>query len=227
MTKVKICGVMSEKDIMYLNRHLPDYAGFVFAPGRRRLQPDMARSLAEGLAGSIARVGVFVNAEADEVAEVALNVGLGAVQIHGDEAPGYIDVLRDRLKPGTEIWKGIRVRDSASLEGLDGYGADRILLDAYVEGSYGGAGKSFDWKLAGTASGSGFYTNSSNSGVTECKNRTILAGGLNPRNVREAILSVRPFAVDVSSGVETDGCKDEQKIREFINNVRNMEVCNG
>lgn len=209
MTKIKICGMTCERDIEILNRCLPDYAGFVFAESRRRLTPEAAGRLAGQLASSVGRVGIFVNAAREELLEAVDAAGLGAVQLHGDETPEEIERLRGRLKSGVEIWKAIRVRDARSLKEIDRFAADRYLLDAYADGSYGGAGKSFNWAWAEAA------------GAKAC---IILAGGLNPSNVAEGVRLVRPFAVDVSSGVETGAHKDESKVRDFINAVRGTQV---
>ncbi len=205
MARVKICGITNETEVEILNRQLPDYAGFVFAKSRRQLTPEAAGRLAGKLKSPIRKVGVFVNAAQEDLLEAAAEAGLGAVQLHGDEAPGYIDSLRRRLDSGVEIWKAIRVKGPDSISEIKKYAADRYLLDAYIEGSYGGAGKSFDWKYAEAAGAHGCI---------------ILAGGLNPGNVISAISAVKPFAVDVSSGVESDGGKDEAKIGAFMNAVK-------
>lgn len=208
MVRVKICGITSEKDVEILNRYLPAYAGFVFAKSRRQLSADQAGGLSGRLAGSIRKVGVFVNAVQDDVLEAVSVAGLDAVQLNGDESPEYMELLRLRLDSGIEIWKAIRVKDAGSINELGGFSADRFILDTYAENSYGGAGKSFNWKYAEAA------------GTNRC---IILAGGLNPNNVASAIKTVKPFAVDVSSGVESDGSKDEAKIRDFMNAVKEVE----
>ena len=239
MSKVKICGVMCENDIIYLNKYLPDFAGFIFAESRRRLTPEAAYRLAEKLDGSVKRVGVFVNAAPEAVEAAAGTAGLDVVQLHGNESDEYIGRLRRRLKPKIEIWKVVRVKDANSLYDIGQYNSDRIVLDAFMEGSFGGAGKRFDWGLAekyvsrecekkqwcammreGTKGMEG-------TGCMGCAGSCgcmILAGGLEPDNIEEAIRTVKPFAVDVSSGVETDGKKDEVKIRDFIDRVRKIEI---
>lgn len=209
MTKVKICGITCEEDIRHLNKYLPDYAGFVFAESRRRVGANTVAGLAARLDGSIGKVGVFVNIRLEDLVKTALICMLDVVQLHGDETPGYIELLRKELKPGIEIWKAVRVKEESSLAGAEQYRADRFLLDAFVDGSYGGAGRRFDWNLAESAKKLGSI---------------ILAGGLNSENVNEAINMVQPFAVDVSSGVESDGIKNELKIRTFINRVRGLEA---
>lgn len=208
MVRVKICGITAEKDVEILNRYLPDYAGFVFAKSRRQLTAEQAGRLGAKLADSIKKVGVFVNAVQDEIIEAVSVARLDAVQLHGDETREYLDQLRYRLGEGIEIWKAIRVKDDGSLNGLDVYSADRYLLDAFADNSYGGSGKIFDWKYAEAA------------GTRRC---ILLAGGLNPDNVAAAIKTAKPFAVDVSSGVESDGSKDETKVRYFMNAVKEAE----
>ena len=210
MTKVKICGITTERDTEILNRYLPDYAGFLFAKSRRQVTPEAAGRLAARLDASIGKVGVFVNGTREEIVRTVAKAGLDVVQLHGDETPGNIRSLRRLLDPGVEIWKAVRVKDKTSVEGLGNFAADRYLLDAYVEGSYGGAGKSFEWVYAKGAAAQGSI---------------VLAGGLDASNVARAIRMVGPYAVDVSSGVESGGCKDEAKVRDFIIAAREAEVC--
>jgi phosphoribosylanthranilate isomerase len=217
--KIKICGITCDEDIIFLNRYHPDYAGFIFAESRRLLTPEKAADLVGRLDSSIKKVGVFVNAPIRVVAETVAIVGLDVVQLHGDETGEYLHELRQRLNlPNLnrtndviEIWKGIRVRDESSLRLLDAINPDRYLLDSWGDSSYGGSGKSFDWNLL---EGGG------NDTWHRLADRLVLAGGLNPGNVNEATRRIRPFAVDVSSGVETEGRKDEFRIRDFIYQVR-------
>lgn len=209
MTGVKICGLRRKEDIEYVNRYMPQFAGFVFAESERRVTKEWAKELREGLMPGIKAVGVFVNEDMEKVADIVKYTGLDCVQLHGDESPEYIGRLMESIKENEgkkiEIWKGIRVKNKDSLRMMSEYSVDAFILDTYVEGSYGGSGSVFDWQLASLAHEYG---------------KIVLAGGLNPQNVREAVERVKPFAVDVSSGVETDGFKDEAKIKEFIRNVR-------
>ncbi len=201
MVGVKICGIRSMKDVEILNEYLPEYAGFVFAESRRRVTAAEAAELSCRLDPSVKKVGVFVNHPLEGMLMIYKKASLDVIQLHGDETPMQIARIRTHLPQNVEIWKAVRVKDAGSLAGLRGYGADRYVADAYVEGEYGGSGRSFNWALV---SGSNM----------------ILAGGLNPENIEQALDLVRPFAVDVSSGVETDGSKDKEKIREFIRVAR-------
>lgn len=210
MTKVKICGLTRERDIEIVNRHLPDYAGFVFSESRRRIAAGKAAELCAGFDRRIKKAGVFVNEKLSDVLEIAAMCRLDVIQVHGDESPEFISCLKKKL-PGVEVWKAVRVRDANSITKIrdyfmeQEYFPDAIVLDAYSNKGYGGTGKTFDWKIAKEA-------------AVNC--RIILAGGLAPENVKEAVEIVCPYAVDVSSGVETEGYKDEIKIRDFINAVR-------
>lgn len=210
MTKVKICGIKRKEDVGFINRHLPDYAGFVFAESKRRVTAEEAEVLACDMDRRIKRVGVFVNEKLSSVIDTIRKCRLDAVQLHGDETPEYIAGVRNQLASmgelrGTEIWKAVRIKGAESLESLFTFKADRILLDTYTEGAYGGSGQTFDWKLALKL---------------QEHFSIIVAGGLNNANVRQAIRTVSPFAVDVSSGVETNGVKDEDKIKDFIYSAR-------
>lgn len=204
MIKVKICGLRREIDIEYVNRYRPDYIGFVFAQSKRRVEPKEAKRISEFLDCRIKKAGIFVNEKLENIIKTVGICGLDVVQIHGDETTEFINKLKEE-KNGVEVWKAVRVKDEESIKILETYHADAFLLDAYVEGSYGGAGKAFDWNLASLAKKYG---------------KIILAGGLNLSNITEAIRIVQPFAVDISSGVETEGFKDEEKIKNFVYSVR-------
>jgi phosphoribosylanthranilate isomerase len=199
MVKVKICGLTRPEDIDIVNALKPDYIGFVFAESRRRLTAEEAGKLSAALNGGIKKVGVFVNAERETVKRAAGICGLDIVQLHGDERP------EDCIFPGLEVWKALRIREAADLRRMEDYRADRFLLDAYVQDAYGGSGTAFNWDL-----------------LANCgrKGEIVLAGGLSPENVEAAIRAVRPYAVDVSSGVETAGYKDYRKVKEFMERAR-------
>lgn len=214
MMKVKICGITAKSEIEFLNRFLPDYVGFVFAEGRHKVTPEFAMGLAPDISPAIKKTGVFVDMGPGQVAAIAEITGLDTVQLHGSEDGDYIRTLRLMLRPGTEIWKALRIgsrktggRGIFDLVKLASLCADRLLLDTFVPGCPGSTGRTFDWSLA-----------------VQLKRLTdlpiILAGGLCPGNVRQAAATVSPYAVDVSSGVESGGVKDEHKVKAFIEAAR-------
>ncbi|HOV27434.1 MAG TPA: phosphoribosylanthranilate isomerase [Pseudobacteroides sp.] len=213
MSKVKICGIRRKEDILYVNKYLPEFVGFVFAQSKRRINFDAAADLVKNLDTSIKKVGVFVNETYDNIIDAINKCDLDVVQVHGDESPRYLGELKNKIMDFTkekriEVWKAFRVKDAMSLHELGSFDADGFVLDAFVEGFYGGAGKKFDWSLAVNAKKYG---------------KIILAGGLTSQNVIEARNVVSPMVLDVSSGVETDGFKDEKKISEFICMARSYE----
>ncbi|MDR1816565.1 MAG: phosphoribosylanthranilate isomerase [Clostridiales Family XIII bacterium] len=201
--KIKICGLSRPEDVDAVNAARPDYIGFVFAPGsRRRVTPEQAAALRARLDAGIVPVGVFVDAEVDEIAALVAAGTIEAVQLHGREDAAYVRVLRDLLPEGTAVIKAMRL-DSLPLGGESG--ADYILLD---HGS-GGTGEAFDWRLLDGRCADGCID-----GVP-----FFLAGGVNEGNLEEA-LALGPYAVDVSSGAETDGVKDAGKISRLVAAVR-------
>jgi phosphoribosylanthranilate isomerase len=201
VVKVKICGLKREEDILYVNKLKPDYVGFVFAKSKRQVDKYRAKELIKNLDKGIKKVGVFLNAPANEVMQIAEYCGLDVLQFHGDEDPMYCSSFNK------EVWKGFRIRDRDSLSELESYDTDGFLLDTFKKGIYGGTGEVFNWDIVADIS----------------KNRfVILAGGLHWENVKAAIKTVDPMVVDVSSGVETDGYKDFEKIKKFIGNVREI-----
>jgi len=201
MVKVKICGITRQEDVFYVNKHKPDYVGFVFADSRRRVSPEQCAKLAYALNGNIKKVGVFVNENPAVIVKIIDQCKLDVVQVHGDETVEYMLELSRLIPFGIEVWKAVRVRDMFSLLELEKFKVDAYVLDAYDEAGYGGTGKIIDWNLVSSVGKLG---------------KVILAGGLTPENVHDAVSIVRPYAVDVSSGVETGGYKDEKKIRDFI-----------
>jgi len=213
MSKIKICGIKRKEDILYVNKYLPEFIGFIFADSKRRISFDAAADLIKILDASIKKVGVFVNETYDNIINAISKCDLDVVQIHGDESPFYLRELKNKIMlfskdKRIEVWKAIRVKDAMSLRELDSYEVDGFVLDTFVEGSYGGAGKKFDWTLAVDAKKYG---------------KIILAGGLTSYNIIEARNVVNPMVLDVSSGVETDGFKDEKKVSEFISMARSYE----
>jgi phosphoribosylanthranilate isomerase len=228
MTKIKICGMRCENDIHIINKYCPDYAGFVFAKGKRCISMEQGKLLTGMLDIKIRKVGVFVNESADNVIKICNECMLDVIQLHGDETQSYLSELKQRLIAGRfsnykritnsiceinvknnviEIWKVIRIKDAYSILAIKDYKADRYVADSWQEKCYGGSGRVFNW---------GMLSNNAN------KESIILAGGLNPGNVNQAISILKPYAVDVSSGVEIDGYKDENKIRDFIHGIRNV-----
>ncbi len=205
MTRVKICGITSPEDAAMAVAAGADALGLVFVPGTPRyVTPEAASSILDRVPPLVATVGVFVDQPVEEVRRIVTALGLHAVQLHGRESDAY-----SRRMP-VPVIRAIRVRDAASLEPLATYPAQAFLLDAYVEGSHGGTGTAFPWSLAQAATS---------------RAPLILSGGLRPETVAEAIRLVRPFGVDVSSGVEASpGRKDHQKVREFIANVRQADL---
>lgn len=179
--------------------------GFNFYPGSKRyISPEYAASFVDGLAG-VTKVGVFVNASVEDILFSRKLALLDAIQLHGSESLDFIAELRDRIE--TTIIKAIRVRSAADLESVGAFRANAILLDAYSTVDFGGTGEKFDWRLAAEI------------GIDV---KLFLAGGLNADNVAEAIRQVRPFAVDVASGVESSPRKkDPKKLEAFIRNAKN------
>lgn len=199
--KVKICGTTSLDDALAAADAGADALGFMlFEDSPRFIKLSAVSGIASRLPPFIARVGVLVNASEPFVREAILS-GLTALQFHGDETPQF---CRSFHLP---VYKAFRIRDSASLRQLRDYDTSAWLLDAHVAGKHGGTGEVFNWNLAVEAKTMG--------------RPIILAGGLTPENVAEAVAKVAPYGVDVSSGVESSpGRKDPQKIRAFIRNAR-------
>lgn len=197
MVKVKICGITNSEDARHAIECGADALGFVFfGESPRCLEPDQAAAIIKELPPFVTCVGLFVNEEPQRVRQIAADCGVDVIQFHGDEPPD------DCLVPGRRTVKALRVRDQASLAAADDYQVAALLLDAWVPGRYGGTGARFDWQLA--------------AGLARRKT-VILAGGLDPQNVAEAVHAVRPYAVDVSSGVESvPGTKDPEKVAAFI-----------
>ncbi|MDA8233524.1 MAG: phosphoribosylanthranilate isomerase [Clostridia bacterium] len=214
MVRVKICGLKDLSMAMAAVEAGADALGFVFAQSVRQVAPKEARDIIRELPPYVAKVGVFVDEPRERLEEITAYCGLDVIQLHGSETPEY---CRGLQRP---VVKAIRVKDEASLEILGVYSqipSDRcriagFLLDTYRPGQAGGTGETFNWDLALKAK--------------EYGKPIILAGGLNPENVRDAVVTTRPYGVDVSSGVETDGIKDPAKIMQFIRQVRgNINDC--
>ena len=198
MAKIKICGLTRMEDIEAVNLFKPDYAGFVFAPSKRQVTVAQVQKLCDALDPGIQRVGVFVNEDPKMVEQIRSECGLDIVQI-------IEDVQDPNAVYNGMVWRVVRVKDRASLSAVRDLKADAVLLDAYSPGAYGGTGERFDWELVREMAG---------------EVKIVLAGGLRPDNVADAIRIAAPYAVDVSSGVEVGGVKDPQKIKQFIDNAR-------
>ena len=204
--RVKICGITNLADARAAIAAGADALGFVFVPGTPRyISPDLAGEIVRELPPFIARVGLFVDAETRTVAEALVRSGMDTLQFHGEETPDFVRQFRRAVK----VMKAFRVRGEETLLRLPAYAdaVDAILLDAYVAGAHGGTGARFDWKLAVQARNLG--------------RPLVLAGGLTPANVAEAVRTVRPYGVDVSSGVESaPGQKDPEKLAGFVRAAR-------
>ena len=204
MVKIKICGLKNSQDVHTINKFEIDYAGFILAESKREISHDNLEKLLKQLKGETIPVGVFVNADFLKIQD-AVSKGIGVIQLHGDEDYEYIRKLRNKLNnESIEIWKAIRVKDTEPDESLFLKNADRYLFDKYISNVYGGTGEKFEWNLVAEKSK---------------KYSIILAGGINPVNVSSAVMKVNPYCIDVSSGVETQGYKDEIKIKALIRSL--------
>jgi phosphoribosylanthranilate isomerase len=201
MSKVKICGLSRPQDIDAANRALPDFIGFVFAKSRRQVSQAEAAALKERLDPRIKAVGVFVNEDIERIAGLCQRGIIDWVQLHGEEDEAYL--ARLRLRTGCPVIKSVSV--GADLPPLP-KGADYLLFDT-ASIHRGGTGQAFDWRVLQGYQGTPYF----------------LAGGLSPQNVAQALRALTPYCVDVSSGVETDGVKDPQKIDAFVRMVRRKE----
>ena len=217
--KVKMCGISKVETIPAIVDAKPDYMGLVFAPSKRQVTVDEAKILVEELhkqyamkynsaveqSGNdeIKTVGVFVNETLDNLVTIAKEVNLDAVQLHGDEDEAFIQALKE--KTDVEVWKAVQICSAADAEAWIDSSADMLLFDAYHKDERGGTGKVFDWSC-----------------LDEFERPFMLAGGIDSTNVARAIRTVRPYGIDISSGIETDGVKDDEKIKAFTNIVRTI-----
>ena len=199
MTRIKICGLTRPEDVRYVNTAKPDWCGFIlnFPSSRRNVTPEQARALRAGLDPDIRPVGVVVDRPVEEVAALLNSGVLSVAQLHGREDNAYISVLRT-LAPGCVVWRAFQLRSQADLAAADASGADLVLLD-----NGRGTGQTFDWSLAGSV-----------------HRPFLLAGGLTPESIPRAVAALRPYGLDLSSGVETDGVKDPAKIQAAVTAAR-------
>ena len=249
--KVKMCGISKVETIPAVVEAKPDYMGFVFAPSKRQVTVDQAKTLVEELhkqygnrysreevqcsndvvqdgavigavhegtltstenasptlihQEAIKTVGVFVNETLDNLVSIATEANLDVVQLHGDEDEAFIQSLKGRTN--VEVWKAVQIRIAADAEAWIDSSADMLLFDAYHKDERGGTGEVFDWSC-----------------LDEFERPFMLAGGIDSTNVARAIRTVRPYGIDISSGIETDGVKDDEKITAFTNIVRTIAM---
>lgn len=244
--KVKMCGIFKVETIPSIVEAKPDYMGLVFAPSKRQVTVEQAKTLVEELhkqyadryntdvakcndnavhdgtvaskalenvqiveenidSDAIKTVGVFVNETLDNLVSIATEANLDAVQLHGDEDEAFIQSLKGRTN--VEVWKAVQIRSAADAEAWIDSSADMLLFDAYHKDERGGTGEVFDWSC-----------------LDEFERPFMLAGGIDSTNVARAIRTVRPYGIDISSGIETDGVKDDEKIKAFTNIVRTIAM---
>lgn len=199
MVKIKICGIRRQGDIDIVNKYNPDYIGFVFAQSKRQVSHELASNLKDKLNQNIIPVGVFVDASSDEILELFNDGIIEVAQLHGSEDEEYINALKEKTNNKLKIINAIEMSENEDLLKYDNSQADYLLLD-----SGKGSGKTFDWRLI----------------RKDLKKDFFLAGGINSANAVKAIEEFKPYAIDLSSSLETDGFKDENKIKEI------MEVIN-
>ena len=217
--KVKMCGISKVETIPAGVEAKPDYMGLVFAPSKRQVTVDQAKILVEELHrgyakkygsdtehdknGTIKTVGVFVNETVENLVTIANEANLDAVQLHGDEDEAFIQSLKERTN--VEVWKAVQIRSAADVEKWIDSSADMLLFDAYHKDERGGTGEVFDW-----------------SSLDAFERPFMLAGGIDSTNVARAIRTVRPYGIDISSGIETNGVKDDEKIKAFTKIVNSI-----
>jgi len=228
--KVKMCGISKVETIPAIVDAKPDYMGLVFAPSKRQVTVDQAKTLVEELykqnvvgnnseaeqtesvtsldtasSETIKTVGVFVNETVENLLKIAEEVKLDVIQLHGDEDESFIQILKEQSN--VEVWKAVQVRSAADAEKWIDSSADMLLFDAYHKDERGGTGEVFDW-----------------SSLDEFERPFMLAGGIDSTNVARAIRTVRPYGIDISSGIETNGVKDDEKMKAFTNIVRTIAL---
>jgi phosphoribosylanthranilate isomerase len=199
MVKVKVCGIKELEDARVAAEAGADAIGLVFAESPRRVSVERAREIAAALPEGVLKVGVFVDAEPEEVLRVAREVGLDYAQLHGDEPPEAVAEIRGG---GLGVIKALRVRNAEALTAVERYEADLLLLDAWSAKARGGTGARFDWELAKSLKG---------------RDNILVSGGLDPENVQEAIGFFEPYGVDASSSLEDrPGKKNSERVRRFV-----------
>ena len=229
-SKVKMCGISNVETIPAIVDAKPDYMGLVFAPSKRQVTVEQAKTLVEELykqnvvgnnseaeqtepvtsldtasSETIKTVGVFVNETVENLLKIAEEVKLDVIQLHGDEDESFIQILKEQSN--VEVWKAVQVRSAADAEKWIDSSADMLLFDAYHKDERGGTGEVFDW-----------------SSLDEFERPFMLAGGIDSTNVARAIRTVRPYGIDISSGIEIEGVKDDEKMKAFTNIVRTVAL---
>ena len=203
MTKVKICGITNYEDAAHAAILGADYLGFNFyelAP--RHVDESEVKKFIGRLPNHVKKVGVFVNQNPDKVKKIVKNLYLDLIQLHGDETQDYCGKLKADTKK--QIIKAFRIKDKNDINKIKDYNVDYLMFDASEKGMFGGTGKTFDWKI-----------------VKAINKPFFLSGGLNPENVKEAIRTAKPYAVDAASGIEINPRKkDYRKMKEFIENSK-------
>ena len=228
--KVKMCGISKVETIPAIIDAKPDYMGLVFAPSKRQVTVEQAKILVEELykqnvvgnnseaeqtepvtsldtasSETIKTVGVFVNETIENLLKIAEEVKLDVIQLHGDEDESFIQILKEQSN--VEVWKAVQVRRATDAEKWIDSSADMLLFDAYHKDERGGTGEVFDW-----------------SSLDEFERPFMLAGGIDSTNVARAIRTVRPYGIDISSGIETNSVKDNEKMKAFTNIVRTIAL---
>jgi phosphoribosylanthranilate isomerase len=199
MVFTKVCGITNSEDAREAADAGADAIGLIFAESPRKVNVEEARRISVALPDGVLKVGVFVDAEPEEVLETAREVGLDLAQLHGDETPETVVAIRGA---GLPVMKALRVRNAEALAEIQSYEADLIMLDAWSARARGGTGETFEWGLAKSVKG---------------RDNIVVSGGLTPENVREAIEFFEPYGVDASSSLEEKpGKKSGERVRRFV-----------
>jgi len=198
--KIKFCGIRRLEDVALMNEFIPDYIGFIFSKSKRQITKETAKMLSERLDKNIKTVGVFVNEPIEFVTETAKVAELDVIQLHGDEDENYITCLKESIG-NTQIWKAVRVSSIEDIQIAKTLPVDMLLLDSFSKNAYGGTGEVANLSVIKEA---------------EIKENFFLAGGLNAKNIAEIVNEIKPYGIDISSGIEQDGFKNREKIIEIV-----------
>lgn len=202
MIAVKLCGMRRPQDIEYANECRPDYVGFILTDGfKRTVSKEDFLALEKGLDKDIKRVGVFVNERSHNILELAEH--LDVIQLHGNETEDYIKALRKDFSG--EIWKAVRAKSPEDIESYKWNHIDKLLIDSFSEDSVGGTGKRIDTEIVKSA---------------KIEKPFFIAGGITAENIAEIVRDTKPYGVDISSGIETDGFKDLKKMKKIMEILR-------